>query len=314
MEMKYSIVIPVYNVEEYLPKCVDSVLQQDTRSNFEIILVDDGSPDGSGAICDAYAASDSRVQVIHQENKWISGARNTGMAAAKGEYILYLDSDDYYEQDLLSSLDELLADSPDIALFRYFRVDEEGKKPCAPFMLPDNETGVEYIRRLFENDAIPLPFVWAGAYRREFLLEHQLSFKETIRAAEDYDYVMRVLPSAERIVGTERCLYNYVVREGSFTSSLSLRKAKDNVMIKTETFRRYPTAAVANDYAWYVLMASRAKGQLWKELLVLIKENRDILSYVSQGTLKIAVVLIRLLGFPLGTKCFWILADMKKHG
>lgn len=313
MGIKYSVIVPIYNVEEYLPRCVDSVLRQDTESDFEVILVDDGSPDGSGAICDSYAGSNSTVQVIHQENKWVSGARNTGLAAAEGEYVLYLDPDDYWEPSLLSSLDELLADSPDVALFRFFRVDEEGvKKTCDPFLLPHGESGAEYLSRLFENDKLPLPFIWACAYRREFLLKHKLCFREDIRGGEDYDYIMRALPLAEHVVGTEKCLYHYTIREGSFTASLSLRKAMDNVGIKTEVFRRYPTPAVANDYAWYVLTAKRALGSEWKELLVHIKQNQDIWSYVSQPTLKIGEKLIQLMGFTLGIDCFWFLADKKK--
>lgn len=97
-----SIIIPVYNTEKYLPRCLDSVLAQ-SYSNFELILVDDGSVDNSGKICDEYAARDSRIRVLHQDNQGVSIARNNGMAAAQGEYISFIDSDDWVEPDYLMS-------------------------------------------------------------------------------------------------------------------------------------------------------------------------------------------------------------------
>ena len=92
----FSIIIPVYNVENELARCIDSIINQ-TFGNFELILVDDGSPDNSGSICDEYAKNDSRVQVIHKANGGVSSARNTGLKIAKGEYIWFVDSDDYVE-------------------------------------------------------------------------------------------------------------------------------------------------------------------------------------------------------------------------
>ena len=112
-----SVVIPVYNVEKYLKECVDSVLKQ-TYEDYEIILVDDGSTDSSGHICDEYLDSDARIQVIHQENGGLSVARNTGMKAAKGEYIYFLDSDDYIEANTLEHLNRCIEEEqPDFIFF-----------------------------------------------------------------------------------------------------------------------------------------------------------------------------------------------------
>ena len=106
--MLFSIVVPVYCVESNLKQCVDSILIQ-TAQQFELVLVDDGSPDGSPAICDAYAKADDRVRVIHQENKGVSAARNAGIHASTGDYILLLDSDDFWiEKDMLAELAEFL--------------------------------------------------------------------------------------------------------------------------------------------------------------------------------------------------------------
>ena len=98
-----SIIVPVYNIEEYLPRCIESILNQ-TYNNLELILVDDGSKDKSGEICDAYAKKDNRVVVLHKENGGSSSARNAGIAIAKGEYLGFVDSDDYIEPDMYEKM------------------------------------------------------------------------------------------------------------------------------------------------------------------------------------------------------------------
>ena len=108
--MKLSIIIPVYNTEKYLHRCVDSVLQQN-MSDYELILVDDGSTDGSGKICDEYKEKDSRVKVIHTQNQGVSKARNTGLELSSGEYIGFVDADDYIDADMYEKLIEASIDS-----------------------------------------------------------------------------------------------------------------------------------------------------------------------------------------------------------
>ena len=112
---KISVIVPVYKVEAYLQECVDSILAQ-TFEDFELILVDDGSPDNCGAICDAYAGKDSRVKVIHQENQGLSGARNTGIEASKGEFLTFVDSDDMVSPQYLEVLINLFCDNTDVAV------------------------------------------------------------------------------------------------------------------------------------------------------------------------------------------------------
>ena len=113
-----SIIIPVYKVEPYLRNCLDSIVNQ-TNRNLEIILVDDGSPDKSGDICDAYAAADERIIVIHQNNQGVSAARNAGLDIAKGDYILFVDSDDWIEQETCEAvLDLALKNNADLVCFR----------------------------------------------------------------------------------------------------------------------------------------------------------------------------------------------------
>ena len=127
-----SVVVPIYNVEHYLERCLDSIISQ-TYTNLEIILVDDGSTDRSGAIADAYAAKDSRVKVIHQKNGGLSIARNTGIEACRGEYLLFIDSDDYIAPNMCECLLSHLTEADaDIAIGGFYRVDSHGTAEFAP--------------------------------------------------------------------------------------------------------------------------------------------------------------------------------------
>ena len=117
MYMKFSVVVPVYKVEEYINECVDSILNL-SFDDFEVILVDDGSPDNCGKICDEYAKKDERVRVIHKENGGLVSARQAGIKIARGEYIVNIDSDDYIDKDMLKNSDEIINSySPDAIYF-----------------------------------------------------------------------------------------------------------------------------------------------------------------------------------------------------
>ena len=119
--MFFSVVVPVYNVKNYLAQCVNSVLRQ-SFEDFELILVDDGSKDGSGALCDAYARDDARVKVLHKENGGQSTARNAGIRAASGQYAVFLDSDDFIDSpDFFAELHDALKEGADVAVFRYYK-------------------------------------------------------------------------------------------------------------------------------------------------------------------------------------------------
>ena len=125
---KVSIVVPVYNVKDYLEKCVDSILRQ-TEREFELLLIDDGSTDGSGELCDTLAERDGRVRVIHQENRGLGGARNTGIEAARGTWLLLVDSDDWIEPEILEkALKAAERENADMVSFGFRSVDLQGKE------------------------------------------------------------------------------------------------------------------------------------------------------------------------------------------
>lgn len=170
---KISVIIPVYKVERFIHACVDSVLQQ-TYENLEVILVDDGSPDQCPQICDRYEKEDTRVRVIHQENQGLSGARNTGTAVATGEYILYLDSDDFLKNDYCETVMQAALDSgADIVVGEIRTVDEGGKQiPVDDYQISKRQVldRKEAMRRLIDPTDIR-GYAWGKLYRRTIMEE-----------------------------------------------------------------------------------------------------------------------------------------------
>ena len=150
-EVLLSIIVPVYNVEKYLDQCMISLLKQ-TLTNIEIILVDDGSPDNCGIICDKYAETDSRIKVIHKKNGGLSDARNAGLDIATGQYICFIDSDDYIEKDMLKDMyDNIVRTGADITICNYCAVDNEGHKQWESENISDGEwTEKEFWKNFYD--------------------------------------------------------------------------------------------------------------------------------------------------------------------
>lgn len=228
MELILSIVVPVFNVESFLKRCVDSLLNQDIeKDRYEIILVDDGSSDNSGGLCDSFADSESNIKVIHQTNQGLSVARNSGIAIAKGEYILFVDSDDWIEENSLRSLIQRMDDDDlDILRFGFKRVVEK-----------DGEISIDSEERRSETDSVwtgPnyltdrlgfICYVWQFLIKRCILMNNRVLFKPGI-IFEDTEWTPRLFEKAHKVSETDALVYNYYQREGSITKG-SLRKVID---------------------------------------------------------------------------------------
>ena len=213
--VKISIIIPVYNVENFLEECIESVLNQ-TFLNFEAILVDDGSTDSSGEICDAYAKKDFRVKVIHKENGGLSSARNAGINIAQGEYFAFLDSDDVLHSDYLSVLYGLtLKHSADLVACDFIKGEQ-----C--FWETQNEKidiriGDEILLNMNINDVV-VTVAWNKLYHNKFFREFGISFPEG-KIYEDMSFTPQVLLHAQKMVLTNKKLYFYRQRSNSITTS-----------------------------------------------------------------------------------------------
>lgn len=242
--MKLSIIVPIYNVALYLRKCVDSLLAQDI-SDYEIILVDDGSHDECPEICDQYAASypsefkgqenskaaphastpytihhTPSIRVIHQANAGLSAARNAGIEAAQGDYILFVDSDDYLQPNTLATLlDQAERDNLDVLRFRYQNVNESGDA-FAPYKDMTNYNdysvtatdGLTFLNERMGNQCYVVQFLVKTEIVRQELFTPGIYF-------EDTDWTPRMLLRAKRVASTDLVVYNYLWREGSITLS-----------------------------------------------------------------------------------------------
>ena len=236
-EILLSVIIPVYNVEEYLVRCVDSILAQ-TYENLEVILVDDGSPDGSGAICDCFAAKDSRVKVIHKPNGGLSSARNAGMDAASGEYITFVDSDDWIEPDSYEHL---------LGLMQKYQV----QLVCGGNMDVDGGTGEKTLgvcpkkeEVVTAEEFVGRMFLWQGVdssvcdkiFHRSLL--EGFRFPEG-QVSEDVAITYKIVLGADRAAFSEKPFYNYYHRTGSISRATEITEKSFHFSGHTERILQY---------------------------------------------------------------------------
>lgn len=225
---KVSVVVPVYNVEKYLERCIESIRNQ-TLEDIEIILVDDGSPDNCPKICDGFAEKDSRIKVIHKKNGGLSSARNAGIYAATGEYIGYIDSDDYAEPDMFEILYECAKKNQvDFVMADYWRVQADGARKKKTL---DIREGLykkqDIIQEIYpmlimreKVDYGPLLSVWHCLYKTNFIKKNHLFFDEEIKWSEDciYSAIVGYIAS-EFYYLKDKYVYNYVQNEGTISTS-----------------------------------------------------------------------------------------------
>ena len=202
-----SIIVPVYNVEKYLNRCIDSILVQ-TYQNIEVLLIDDGSPDDSGKICDEYALIDSRVRVFHKENGGVSSARNLGLKEAKGDYIGFVDADDYIDSSMYEVLlNNLKTENVDISVCSYYQEDNDGvfKKHWAKdeYRIINKD---EQIKCLISNQYYTCS-CWDRLFKKELLANH--FFDESVNYYEDYLFLYEITKGSAKTVFDSKPLYYY---------------------------------------------------------------------------------------------------------
>ena len=216
--IKYSIVVPVYNAEKYLDRCVESLLRQGL-TDYEIILVNDGSTDGSHALCHALADKHPEVQVIDQQNAGVCAARNHGIDHARGEWIILADADDYMLDGGLGKVFSQETDNFDVV--QYASSYDYWPKPELTNNIAFRGTGQEYIARHGF-----VSFCWLLAYRMSFLEEHHLRFDDRYIVGEDQLFVANVLFHNPRMLAVDTNLYRYVINEGSATTKRDVQHTR----------------------------------------------------------------------------------------
>ena len=207
-----SVIVPIYNVEDYLPRCLDSILTQ-TYDNIQLVLVDDGSTDQSGAICDAYAARDPRVQVVHQENAGIGRTRNVGVSLCHGDYVTFVDSDDYLFPDALQRLyDRMQADGSDMVIANCVRLYEDGSCGDPHHTYPaDWLDKSAFLHHMTDIDAVPV-CPWGKLYSKACM--EGITYPTT-RVGEDMMTFPDVVERCRRISMENQPVYYYFQRSDS---------------------------------------------------------------------------------------------------
>lgn len=208
-----SVIVPVYNVSTYLDKCVESLVEQ-TYTNLEIIFVNDGSTDSSGEICDLWAQKDSRIKVIHQQNAGLSGARNAALPVATGEYIMFVDSDDFLHPELCQTLYDSLDGAADISICDAAHAFPNDAPAFSISTDSEIMTPAEAIIRMWYQKDF-LPSAWGKLYRRQLFECKRFTVG---RLFEDIDIMHEIFYEANSIIYNHSRLYGYVHREGSITT------------------------------------------------------------------------------------------------
>ena len=231
MRLMLSVIVPVYNVERYLRKCVESLLCQDlSPEEYELILVDDGSPDGSPIICDEYASKHENIKVVHRENGGLSVARNTGINVAQGKYIQFVDSDDYLEPNVLKSLVQKMENKNlDVLRFNYRNVNGKGEEIHPN---KDPRRYVDYSDKVCDGLTFLSERLGPACYACQFMIRRDLLegclFKEGIYF-EDMEWTPRMLLKAQRVTSTDFMVYNYLMRAGSITRGVDKEKKRKSL-------------------------------------------------------------------------------------
>lgn len=296
----FSIIIPVYNVERYLNKCIESVINQ-TYKNFEIILVDDGSPDSCPQICDEWAKKDDRIVVVHKENGGSSSARNAGIKRAKGQYIGFIDSDDYWtESNFLEKIKDIVTEnSVDVILFEYKEVDESGNIIKTPRFKCQQSIKAD-LQKVVDGDCL-YSSAWHKFVKRELFSNNDLFFREGV-TSEDIEWTAKLIAVAKEYYIYPIVRYAYVQRKGSIVHSIDIKAIKvlmENIKICIDIAKKVDDNAIFGyvSYQYITLLNLYVRlGNNDESIHDFIKNNSWLLDYSKNKKVKIVKLFYKLFG------------------
>lgn len=328
-EMKISIIVPVYKVEKYIEQCIHSVKVQ-TFQNWELILVDDGSPDKCPEICDELVKADKRIKVVHQKNGGLSAARNRGLQEVTGDYVMFLDSDDYWDNErcLEIIVEKLQKNKTDMLTFRYKKyIESTGEYiPCLP------ECNEEYINEIASKTERFKRLLGKGLYlssacnkvmKTDFLKEKQLYFREGI-TSEDIDWCARCMLYTDDIIYSNIDCYVYRQRDYSISHSISLKNIVDlrnNItecvslgksLRKSDEFFAVYHTFVAYQYGVFLCTNTLVKDRQVREIVKEMESYKWLLEYRSNKKIKALYLVNKTLGYRNLIRCMKIYAKIRK--
>ncbi|MBE6947776.1 MAG: glycosyltransferase family 2 protein [Ruminococcaceae bacterium] len=305
----YSIIVPIYKVEEFLPQCIESVLAQ-THKDFELILVDDGSPDGCPAICDEYAAKDSRIKVVHKENGGLVSARKAGLAIASGSYICFVDGDDFILPDMLEAFHRALDEDYDVLCANFFAYYNEDRIILTTHNVP---TGC-YDKAGLTSEIYPkmlsasgffrfgiMPNLWTKCIKKELLAEAYRNMPDNISLGEDAAITYPVLLNAERILVLDYSGYMYRQNPLSMTRTTDkkLFNKIQNLVVHLKNVEKTTGWQVGNQMNKYIvflmLLAKNNEFKFNQEDCYRTKAN-NLKRYLNEPIVKEALKNVKLSG------------------
>ena len=318
--MFFSIIIPVYNVEKYLTKCVESIFAQ-TFTDYELILVDDGSTDNSGIICDSFAAKNKAVKVVHKPNGGASASRNAGVNAAQGEYIVFMDSDDYIlSEHFLEKIHNKIGVS-DILLYKHQKFIDGTTEllPCSYSYsyIKENDSYVDKVCKLVKNDAF-YGMAWIKTIKRSLLTENGIQFEVGL-VGEDMDWNYHLITHVSSIEVIDEPFIAYRQRANSVTTSLKLKNLVDfiyilqkwsrkvNEEIADETLKKALFGSMAKYYSNLLITYNRVIDDNKKQYIKEIKDLSWLLKYAMSKRPKMVAKIYRIFGFNLTVKALKII-------
>ncbi len=290
--MRFSIIVPIYNVETYLEKCIDSIISQ-TYNDFELILIDDGSTDKSYEICKKYEVKDKRIFLIHQTNKGSAATRNLGIKHSKGEYLIFIDSDDFWNTDkLLFNLNKIIVEcSPDVILFGYnkFYAQSNKTKQVSKILKRTDIYNLKkeesfkllFLKKIFISSA------WTKVVKSKLIKDNKIFFREGI-LTEDIEWSALIAINMKTIDYLEMNPYNYTQRNNSISNSIKSKNIDDlissieNCKIYSKTIENtefYNPYMAYLSFQYITLLLNSTKIKLYKSQFMYIKNNKWLLKY-----------------------------------
>ena len=323
--MRFSIILPIYNVEKYLKECVDSILKQTFR-DYEIILVDDGSTDGSPELCDKLAETYDFIRVIHKANGGAADSRNVGLKSAIGNYIIFIDSDDFIlSEHFLEDVNNSFSENVDMVLYKYSKFFDDTKNLAeCNFSYESAKLKENYADKIYElvkADAF-FGMAWIRAIRKDILLDNQIFF-ETGLTGEDMDWNYELMLNVSNIELLDNIYIAYRQRSGSVTASYKIKNLEDFIhivevwseklrFIENDTLKKALLGSLAKNYSNLLIVYSRLTDINKKEYKRRIKKLDWLLKYGMSRRPQTVAKIYRIFGFNLTVSALKIL-DKIKH-
>ena len=278
---KFSIIIPIYNVEKYLPKCLDSLVNQ-TYTNIEIICVNDGSPDNSLKILEQYAQNDNRIKIINQENQGVSIARNVGINNATGNYILFVDADDWIETNTCDILNKNIEkNNLDLIIFN-------------AYIAKNNQCNLGFC---CNQESIMYSSMWSICYKREFLNKNNIRFPQNIKIAEDHIFKIQAIVKADKISIIDDFLYYYLADRENSSSKIKTLIQDDIKSYKYTVQQDWFKNATKEQQEkiidfWLKLIGGTLFGISNKDIDIVVLENfiKDVKQYQQEKSLQLTQI------------------------